>query len=64
MSLNGKDTYTLDLRKLDHKLIARNFKDVRPLVGYDVKSTSENAAGDGRKRIAAGRPRRAGRRLS
>jgi DNA polymerase-1 len=39
MSLNGKDTYTLDLRKLDHSLIAKNFRDVRPLVGYDVKST-------------------------
>jgi DNA polymerase-1 len=39
MSVNGKDTYTLDLRKLDHKLIASHFKDVRPLVGYDLKST-------------------------
>jgi DNA polymerase-1 len=41
MSLNGRDTYTLDLRKLDHEVIAREFKDVRPLVGYDVKSTLE-----------------------
>jgi DNA polymerase I len=39
LSLNGKDTYTLDLRKLDQVAIAREFKDVRPLVGYDVKST-------------------------
>jgi DNA polymerase-1 len=39
MSLNGKDTYTLDLRKLDHKLIAQNFRGVRPLVGFDIKST-------------------------
>jgi len=39
MSLDGKNTYTLDLRKLDHKLIAGHFKDVRPLVGYDIKST-------------------------
>ncbi|MGH7156929.1 MAG: DNA polymerase I, partial [Candidatus Saccharimonadales bacterium] len=39
MSLDGKDTYTLDLRKLDHKLIASQFHDVRPLVGYDAKST-------------------------
>jgi DNA polymerase I len=39
ISLNGEDTYTLDLRKLDHKLIASHFKDVRPLVGYDLKST-------------------------
>src|SRR5579862_3430711 len=39
MSLNGKDTYTLDLRKLDHAAVAKEFRDVRPLVGYDVKST-------------------------
>lgn len=39
VSLNGKDTYTIDLRKVDHKLIAENFRDVRPLIGYDVKST-------------------------
>jgi DNA polymerase I len=39
MSLNGKDTYTIDLRKVDHKLVADNFKGVRPLVGYDVKSS-------------------------
>jgi len=39
LSLDGKDTYTLDLRKLNHKAIAEHFRDVRPLVGYDVKST-------------------------
>ena len=39
ISLNGKDTYTLDLTKLDHEAIAKEFKDVRPLVGYDVKAT-------------------------
>lgn len=39
MSLDGKDTYALDLRKLDQKQIASHFKDVRPLVGYDLKST-------------------------
>ena len=39
MSLDGKDTYTLDLRQLDHKLIASHFKGVMPLVGYDIKST-------------------------
>jgi DNA polymerase-1 len=39
VSLDGKDTYTLDLRQLDHKLIAKHFKDGRPLVGYDLKST-------------------------
>ncbi len=41
MSLNGRDTYTLDLRKLNHAAIAKEFRDVRPLVGYDVKSTLE-----------------------
>jgi len=39
MSLNGKDTYTIDLRKVSHKLVADNFAGVRPLVGYDLKST-------------------------
>lgn len=39
ISLDGKDTYTIDLRKVDHKLVADNFKGVRPLVGYDVKSS-------------------------
>ncbi|HEY4161393.1 MAG TPA: DNA polymerase I [Candidatus Saccharimonadales bacterium] len=39
MSLNGRDTYTLDLRKLNAAAIAKEFRDVRPLVGYDVKST-------------------------
>jgi DNA polymerase-1 len=38
ISLNGKDAYTLDLRKLDHKLIVSHFKGLRPLVGYDLKS--------------------------
>ncbi len=41
MSINGKDTYTLDLRKLDHAAIAKEFTGVRPLVGYDIKSTLE-----------------------
>jgi len=39
MSLNGRDTYTLDLRKLDQEAIAKEFKGLRPLVGYDIKST-------------------------
>jgi DNA polymerase I len=39
LSLDGKDTYTLDLRKLNHQTIAKHFTGVRPLVGYDVKST-------------------------
>jgi len=39
LSLDGKNTYTLDLRKLNHKAIAEHIHGVRPLVGYDVKST-------------------------
>jgi DNA polymerase-1 len=39
LSTDGKTTSTLDLRKLDHKAIADTFKDVSPLVGYDIKST-------------------------
>jgi len=39
LSTDGKTTYTLDLRKLDLKTIADNFKDISPLVGHDVKST-------------------------
>jgi DNA polymerase-1 len=39
MSINGKDTYSIDLRKVDHQLIADNVKGLRPLVGYDVKSS-------------------------
>lgn len=41
MSLNGEDTYTLDLTKLDAKAIAKEFKGVRPLVGYNLKATLE-----------------------
>jgi len=39
LSLDGHDTYTLDLRKLNHAAIAKEFRNVRPLVGYDVKAT-------------------------
>src|SRR5665213_3488646 len=39
ISLDGQDTYTLDLRKLDQAAIAKEFRDVRPLVGYDTKLT-------------------------
>jgi DNA polymerase I len=39
ISLDGKNTYTLDLRKLDRSAIAKQFHDVRPLVGYDIKSS-------------------------
>ncbi|HEY5152751.1 MAG TPA: DNA polymerase I, partial [Candidatus Saccharimonadales bacterium] len=38
ISLDGQNTYTLDLRKLDLKAIATEFHDVRPLVGYDIKA--------------------------
>ncbi len=41
MSLNGKDAYTLDLGKLERDALAKEFRDVRPLVGYDIKSTLE-----------------------
>ncbi|HVX48041.1 MAG TPA: DNA polymerase I, partial [Candidatus Saccharimonadales bacterium] len=41
ISLDGKKTYTLDLTKLDKEAIAKEFRDVRPLVGYDIKSTLE-----------------------
>jgi len=39
LSTDGNTTYTLDLRKLDIAVVAEHFKDVSPLVGYDVKST-------------------------
>jgi DNA polymerase-1 len=39
LSSDGKTTYTLDLRKLDHAAIAQHFKDVSPLIGHDIKST-------------------------
>ena len=39
ISLDGETTYTLDLRKLNVAAIAKEFKDVRPLVGYDIKSS-------------------------
>jgi DNA polymerase-1 len=32
-------TYTIDLRKVSHELVASNFHDVRPLVGHDVKGS-------------------------
>ncbi|HXE09927.1 MAG TPA: DNA polymerase I, partial [Verrucomicrobiae bacterium] len=47
ISLDGRNTYTLDLTKLDHTAIAKEFKDVRPLVGYDIKSTLELLIGLG-----------------
>ena len=47
ISLNGKDTYTIDLRKVSHHLIVENFRDVRPLVSYDVKSSLNMLLGMG-----------------
>jgi DNA polymerase-1 len=49
ISLDGQNTYTLDLGKLDHAALAKEFQDVRPLVGYDVKSTLELLAEIGAK---------------
>lgn len=40
MSLSdGKQTYTLDLRKLDSSSVKSALQDLPPLVGYDVKSS-------------------------
>lgn len=39
LSSDGKQTYTLDLRKLDHEVITKHFADSAPLVGYDIKSS-------------------------
>jgi DNA polymerase-1 len=39
LSTDGKTTYTLDLTKLAGKDVAAHFQAVKPLVGYDVKST-------------------------
>lgn len=49
ISLDGRQTYTLDLTKLDPSAIAKEFRDVRPLVGYDIKSTLETLIGMGVK---------------
>lgn len=39
LSSDGKTTYTLDLRKLDHALVTGIFDGIRSLIGHDVKST-------------------------
>ncbi len=39
LSTDGKDVYTLDLRRLETAIILEQFKAVSPLVGYDVKNT-------------------------
>ncbi len=39
LSTDGRETYTLDLRKIDTDAIAQNFTDGSPLVGYDIKSS-------------------------
>lgn len=41
VSPDGKNTYTLDLTKLDQTTIAKELKVARSLVGYDLKSTLE-----------------------
>jgi DNA polymerase-1 len=46
VSTDGKTVYTLDLTKLDAKLL-QTFTDAVPLVGYDVKSTHEVLLGLG-----------------
>jgi DNA polymerase-1 len=38
LSTDGKTTYTLDLRQLDHTAVAQMFKPSSALVGHDVKS--------------------------
>jgi DNA polymerase-1 len=39
LSTDGKQTYTIDLRKLDPEVVVKHFADSSPLVGYDVKSS-------------------------
>jgi DNA polymerase-1 len=39
LSIDGKDTYTLDLTKLDKKTVASELASIDSLIGYDVKST-------------------------
>jgi len=39
LSVDGNETYTFDLRKLDTDVIAQNFTNGSQLVGYDVKSS-------------------------
>ncbi len=39
ISPDGNPIYTFDLTKVNIKTVVDNFKDVRPLVGYDLKST-------------------------
>ncbi len=39
ISPDGDPVYTFDLTKVDTDEIVKNFRDVRPLVGYDIKSS-------------------------
>ncbi|HEX4774384.1 MAG TPA: DNA polymerase I, partial [Candidatus Saccharimonadales bacterium] len=39
LSPDGNPVYTFDLNKIDTSEIVKNFHDVRPLVGHDVKSS-------------------------
>src|SRR5579884_2244879 len=47
ISPDGDPVYTFDLNKVDAGVIAENFKDVRPLVGHDVKSSLKVLLGIG-----------------
>ena len=47
LSTDGHDTFTLDLTKLDHEAIAKNFVDTSPIVGYDTKATLQVLRGLG-----------------
>jgi DNA polymerase-1 len=51
LSTDGKVAYTLDLAKLDKALVAEHFRDVSPLVGYNLKSTLELLIGLGVKTL-------------
>jgi DNA polymerase I len=53
LSSDGKDVYTLDLRKLDISIIIEHFRDVKPLVGYDVKNTLKMLLEMGSKELPA-----------
>jgi DNA polymerase I len=39
LSPDGETIYSFDLAKIDIKAVVENFRDVRPLVGYDIKSS-------------------------
>lgn len=47
MSTNGRDTYTIDFRKVDPRQFALRWQKTTPLVGYDVKYTLQVLLGIG-----------------